>query len=322
MIQSLKSIANDSMRADLISRWALAPVSAGVNAKRLETTGASARRLIPVALIVACLLPGCSTFQKDKSSSSSKSLMERMPWAKNDPNKAPEPYPNPVKLATVWSPETLTQAGRVPTRGFGARVFFYDEKSRPVPVDGSLIVHGFREDGTSEKPEVKRYQFTPEQLTGHFSQSDLGASYSVWIPWDAVGGKQERISLVASFQTAEGKMLQGAPTTVLLPGARTDQDIALAKRFSPEYREWQAASSGKASPSSGLTTTTIPRTVPVMSPAIDPSLRTQAVPAWSLAEQRSNLNSVDVAMRRNNEIPIRGKTSTQAMPASSRTQSK
>ena len=82
-------------------------------------------------------------------------------------------------------------------RGFGGRFFFYDEKSRPVPVDGTLIVHGF--DDTADTPEdrVKRFEFTPEQFTRHFSQTDLGASYSVWVPWDAIGGDQRRISLVA-----------------------------------------------------------------------------------------------------------------------------
>ena len=42
----------------------------------------------------------------------------------------PQPYPNPVKLASVWSPEMLTQVGRVPTRGFGARLFF-DQLYKP-----------------------------------------------------------------------------------------------------------------------------------------------------------------------------------------------
>ena len=112
--------------------------------------------IVSVVVLSTSILSGCSTFQKKKSDSdpSSKSLMERMPWAKSDKDAAPEPYPNPVKLATVWSPETLSQAGRVTTRGFGARVFFYDEKTRPVPVDGSLIVHGFNEDSGSQKPDT------------------------------------------------------------------------------------------------------------------------------------------------------------------------
>ena len=87
----------------------------------------------------------------------------------------------------------MVETGRTPTRGFGGRVLFYDEKSRPVPVEGSLMVHGF--DDSSEDPEegVNRFAFTSEQFTRHFSQSDLGASYSIWIPWDAIGGDQKRV---------------------------------------------------------------------------------------------------------------------------------
>ncbi|SMP58499.1 hypothetical protein SAMN06265222_10655 [Neorhodopirellula lusitana] len=247
-------------------------------------------------------LVGCTTFQKDSgSTASSKSFLERMPWSKSDKNAAPEPYPNPVKLAAVWSPETLTQAGRVPTRGFGGRVFFYDEKSRPVPVEGTLVVHGFKEDHESEKPDVKRYEFTPEQFTKHFSSTDLGASYSVWIPWDAVGGRQERVALVASFKTATGKTLQGSSTTVLLPGAKTDREAALAQRFSPQYRQWQAAASGKSSPTSGLTTTTIKRSAtPSRSMFMEPG-QIPSSSTWNLADQTPSSSGVNVAMRRTDE---------------------
>ncbi len=77
---------------------------------------------------------------------------------------------------------------------------------------------------TEPEGSVKRFEFTPEQFTRHFSQTDLGASYSVWIPWDAIGGEQRRISLVASFKTVEGKLVQGIPATILLPGSSTEAD--------------------------------------------------------------------------------------------------
>ncbi len=256
-------------------------------------------------------LVGCSTFQKkdetllSASPKPKKSLFDRMPWSKKD--DTPEPYPNPVKLAATWTPDTLTQTGRVATRGFGARVFFYDEKSRPVPVDGTLVVHAFDEldAGKNGQPQIKRYEFTPEQFTRHFSQSDLGASYSVWIPWDAVGGKQSRVSLVASFSTAEGKMVQGTPTTVLLPGAKDGSAATLAARFAPEYREWQVASSGSQAPTSGLTTTTIHRTAPaVRSMPMLPEPGSSS-PNWNVAG--NSASSVEVAMK------------TSAMPATSGT---
>ena len=182
-----------------------------------------------------------------------------MPWASKK-EEAPVPYPNPVKIAATWTPDSLVQSGRTPTRGFGGRIFFYDERSRPVPVEGSLIVHGFDDLAESPEKRVKRFEFTPEQFTRHFSQTDLGASYSVWIPWDAVGGEQRRITLVASFKTAEGKMVQGLPAALVLPGRTTeDAEAATIAKFSPQYREYLEATQSGATRSSGLTTTTIPR---------------------------------------------------------------
>jgi hypothetical protein len=179
---------------------------------------------------------------------------------KKKKNEKPEPYPNPVKIAATWTPDTLVQTGRTPTRGFGGRVFFYDEKSRPVPVEGTLTVHGF--DDSSAEPEisVKRFEFTPEQFTRHYSQSDLGASYSIWIPWDAVGGTQRRVSLVTSFRTAEGNLIQGIPATLALPGKspKTEEGEPIA-RFSPQYQRYLDATESPSTRQTGLTTTTIRR---------------------------------------------------------------
>lgn len=214
--------------------------------------------LLSSAGMLTFTLIGCASMS-DKSKSGESTFAQRLPWGKKK-EEVPEPYPNPVKLAATWTPDSLVQTGRTPTRGFGGRVFFYDEKSKPVPVEGTLVVHGFDETDSKTDPEVKRYEFTPEQFTRHFSQSDLGASYSVWIPWDAVGGTQRRISLVASFKTPEGKIVQGVPATIMLPGRKQDlgEDHA-ATKFAAQYQEYLKATKGESTRSSGLTTTTIPR---------------------------------------------------------------
>jgi len=223
-----------------------------VTRSQLNTVLATLMMLAPV---------GCASFSGGKPGSSAKSekksLLARMPWSKD---KAPEPYPAPVKIAATWTPDTLVQSGHTPTRGFGGRLFFYDEKSRPVPVEGTLVVHGVDEAAESKQDGVKRFEFTPEQFTKHFSHSDLGASYSVWLPWDAVGGDQKRISIVASFVNSEGRTIQCTPSVVVLPG-RTQEPTeadALAK-LSPQYREHLNALASANGPTSGLMTTTIQR---------------------------------------------------------------
>jgi hypothetical protein len=214
---------------------------------------------------------GCASVS-DKTGAKKPSLLDRMPWAA-DKDAPPEPYPNPVKMAATWTPDILVQTGRTPTRGFGGRIFFYDEKSRAVPVEGTLVVHGFNEQAASAKDTVKRFEFTPEQFTKHFSNCDLGASYSVWIPWDAAGGEQQRISLVASFKTSEGKPVQGVPATIMLPGttqpSAPEDELA---RYSPKYREYKDALANNSRPTSGLTTTTIKRRQPRISETISPSI--------------------------------------------------
>jgi len=203
--------------------------------------------LIALAIIAAFVLPsvGCAGSGPKFASD------WKMPWSKKD--KKPEPYPNPSKLAVTWTPDTLVQSGRTPTRGFGGRLFFYDEKVRPVPVEGELTVHAFAENPDGSVGEVKRYHFTSEQFTQHFSQSDLGASYSIWIPWDAVGGDQMRISLVPSFRSAKGNLVQGETALVGLPGRRREVE-SIAKRPDPNESLMAARDPSK----SGLTTTTIP----------------------------------------------------------------
>lgn len=220
---------------------------------------------IACAGLIAISCTGCSSLRTKETegrtslSKNEQSFWNNLPFLDDKDRTDETPYPDPVQLAATWTPDTLTQTGRTPTRGFGGRLFFFDAQSHAVPVDGKLVVHAFDETSIDSKDRVKKYEFTAEQFTKHYSQSDLGASYSVWIPWDAIGGEQKEISLVASFLTAEGKTVQSSPAKVRLPGKTISPDAELASRYSPQYREWKlAASSGRAR-RSGLTTTTISR---------------------------------------------------------------
>ncbi|OYP37724.1 hypothetical protein [Rhodopirellula sp. MGV] len=185
--------------------------------------------------------------------------MTKAPWSKKG-DEPPKPYPNPAKLAATWTSDVLVQGGKTPTRGFGGRIFFFDEKSKSVPVEGTLTVHGFEIGAVGKDTAIRPYKFTPEQFTRHFSQSDFGASYSVWIPWDPVGGNEKRVSLVATFQTKEGKVVQGAPTTIVLPGNKAENTMTDSSLvYSPDYRRHRDAIDNHATRPTGLVTTTIHR---------------------------------------------------------------
>lgn len=253
-----------------------------------------------LAAAVMMLAPvGCSTLtKKPTTEAKNASFFDKMPWiGKNKQDETPEAYPEPVKLAATWTPDTLVQQGRTPTRGFGGRVFFYDQKSRPVPVDGTLIVHGFDDTATKQEDRVKRFEFTPEQFTRHFSQTDLGASYSVWIPWDAIGGTQRRVSLVASFKATDGKLVQGIPATILLPGPTDKSEASEMAKLSPQYRKYRQAADSPSARSSGLTTTTISRRGGAKNGVTKPGITIPSVhdPAEMIAKSHTT-PAIDVQM--------------------------
>ncbi len=164
------------------------------------------------------LTSGCSLFggKPNKSSDSSWSISKL--WKKE--------YQKPASISIIWSPDVLTMTGKPPTRGFGGRVFFYNERTQAIPVEGELIVHGYRGDpmlGESEQVKAdKKFAFTAEQLTSHFSPSQLGASYSIWIPWDSADGFRDEITLIPTFVGLDGSILQGAPAKLNLPGRSLD----------------------------------------------------------------------------------------------------
>lgn len=178
-------------------------------------------RAILLILCSTTLLGGCASMPSSENWKISKL------FKKDD---KPEPYPNPVRMAAMWTADTLSAPGKTTTRGFGGRLFFYNEKSQAVPVEGELQVVGYIEESDGLPPQTRRFAFTKEQFTSHYSQSDLGASYSIWVPWDAEGNPCQKVILVASFTTAEGKVVQGPPTLVALPGPSLEAFAASAKR--------------------------------------------------------------------------------------------
>ena len=273
------------------------------------------RLYIAAASIVMLSCLGCASSLSDQPRSKKANLFQRMPWAGKTKAEEEMPYPSPVKLAATWSPDTLVQTGRTPTRGFGGRIFFYDEKSRPVPVDGTLVVHGFDEGAADPQKGVKRFEFTPEQFTKHFSKTDMGASYSVWIPWDAVGGERKRVSLVASFKTKEGRPVQGAPTMIMLPGTKpTSESNSLARKLAPEYKKYKTALANNVPRHSGLITTTIERrrlkpqminqTPSITLPAS--SGRTSDGASDSMLAAGTNTPSVEIDMFKRSDLPQSG----------------
>ena len=140
-----------------------------------------------------------------------------MPWSSKNST-----YETPEKVIAIWTDATYELPGQAPTRGFGGRVYFYNAKGEVVPVNGQLVVYAYDDsDANAEEGQpTRKYAFTAEQLTRYYSNSDLGASYNIWIPWDSVGGDEKQIALFPVFVDEAGKMVRGAFANNRLPGKR------------------------------------------------------------------------------------------------------
>lgn len=112
----------------------------------------------------------------------------------------------PDRVVCTWSEAVLHKEGEG-TRGFGGRLFFYNRQSdAPIRVDGQLVVYAFAEQGRmdADNRPTKRFVFPIDQFKKHEGMTDLGTSYSVWLPWDAAGGEQAEVSLIARFEPSQG----------------------------------------------------------------------------------------------------------------------
>ena len=169
----------------------------------------TAKRVVWLALLAMWLgaATGCASLDVD----------DPLAWFAGKDDKSVVP----TRLLAFWKDTILHHTNSPSVRGFGGRLMFYDGKSEaPVRVDGKLVVYVFDEEGrapSDTKPD-RKYVLTREQFAEHYSESEIGHSYSVWIPWDAVGGPQKKLSLIVRFKPTEGEMVVSEQASAVLPG--------------------------------------------------------------------------------------------------------
>jgi len=171
-----------------------------------------------LAVVLPALAAGCAQMDLNQSNS--------WPFAEE------EEYGEPTQLIAVWADTVLTRADGPSVHGFGGRLMFYDHGStRPIKVKGRLVVYAYddSEHNDSKVEPDRKYVFRAEDLENHYSESRVGHSYSVWLPWRPVGGEQKEITLIARFKTDEGNEVVGEATHNVLPGTVTKP--AEAKTF-------------------------------------------------------------------------------------------
>ena len=168
---------------------------------------------LPVLLAVACLVfSGCQT----GSVHWSKADM----FAGKNTKKEKEPkFGSPERMVVIWKDSVFEHPTNGPSRGFGGRVFFYDQDEKPIRVDGEMTIYGFNDSSAKNAKEAdKKFVFEKSMLQEHYSNTGLGPSYSVWVPWDKAGGENLSISLIPVFRDGAGKIVRGGQTVNVLPG--------------------------------------------------------------------------------------------------------
>lgn len=166
-----------------------------------------------------------------------------MPKSKSEQDEVPS------RILAIWSDAVLHKKDEAAQRGFGGRILFYGENGQdPMKAKGTLTIYAFADEGhnQSRKPE-KKFVFGPEQLEKHFSRCPLGDSYSVWLPWDVVGGPSRQISLITRFEGVQGGTVISEPARKLLPGVG---ELGIAGELDAPH---DGKPSGQAFPENGLT---------------------------------------------------------------------
>lgn len=176
------------------------------------------RNLAAFALTI-CFLAGCrGTASTVAKSDKPFKLPNPLEWgAKSDEPRTGEPD----RIVVTWS-DTIKQTPGAPAeRGFGGRIYFYDRATDPIAVEGRLVVYAFDESdraATDHRP-TKRYVFPVDQLPRQMSVSEIGPSYSVWLPWGTVDAPSTHVSLIARFEPIRGGgLVVSDQTRQRLPG--------------------------------------------------------------------------------------------------------
>ncbi len=132
-------------------------------------------------------------------------------------------FENPDRMAVIWQETSVpARPGHRATRGFGGRVYFYNKANEPVRANGEFVVFAFDDSGGKANPGTRvpdrKYVFRESDFQQHHSDSSLGPSYSVWVPWDETGGESRTVVLLPVFRPTDGPIVQSGQSIAVLTG--------------------------------------------------------------------------------------------------------
>ena len=187
-------------------------------------------RSIILAAIAVLFFNGCSVVNDSMRISEKNSIWNPVETLANKKQKQSDKALPPETMAAIWSFGVYEKPGSTSVRGLGGRIYFYDAKNNAVTADGELIVYGFDEDSGSKAQPDKKFVFRASELQSHYSESSLGGSYSIWIPWDKVGGYRKTVTLLPVFKSKDGKIIRSEQSINLLAGPKKEENFNDSQR--------------------------------------------------------------------------------------------
>lgn len=189
------------------------------NSRNKRQGSALSRVFLLSGLVVAFSLTGCAGIKNTMRLSSKDSAWNPVSKLRAEKEKKAEPS-EPVNMVCTWKGSIYENTGTPSIRGFGGRIFFYDKDNNSVEADGELVIYGFDEankDRETDKAD-KKFVFRSSDFQKHKSESGFGTSYSVWVPWERMGGFRKTITLVPMFVTADKRIIKGGQSINVLHG--------------------------------------------------------------------------------------------------------
>ncbi len=175
-------------------------------------------RSIILAATALTMFSGCNMVTNSMRTIEKNSIWNPVDSVADKKKKTSEESLPPVTMAAIWNFGTFEKPGSPSVRGLGGRIYFYDAHNNAVKADGELLVYGFDEDSGSRSKPDKKFVFRASELQSHYSESALGGSYSVWIPWDKVGGYRKSVTLLPIFKPTDGSPIEAEQSINLLAG--------------------------------------------------------------------------------------------------------
>ena len=217
--------------------------------------------LVLSVLLCGSLLTGCSTLSIGKNigkkAAQVDNAVESAAQAPRTAAATQAQAATPTRMAFIWKERTMPAPGKPTVQGFTGRIYFHDNQDRAMQANGELTIYSYDDSqpNASNVPS-RKYVFPAEKFASHYSKSELGHSYVVWLPWGPVGGMRKSITLIPVFKSVDGKIIEGQPNRLSLTG-RAPQQVTVEKSLVPRPGN-QAVQENIASNNNRFNVDTIP----------------------------------------------------------------